>query len=99
MRGLENSADIEKIEAMLFEIRVSFSFIPFKAHHILCTQFVSTVKPPFLLFRNVFRHLVQFPGLLTGRKPAPIFKRDELSLRQASPAHTLQPCFPQKPQG
>jgi hypothetical protein len=48
MRRLENRTDVEKIEAMLFKVRASFSFIPFKAHHILCTHFVSIVKPSLL---------------------------------------------------
>jgi hypothetical protein len=32
MRTLEDHAGIEKIEAVLFEVQLSFSFIPLKAH-------------------------------------------------------------------
>jgi len=32
MRSLKNPDDIEKIEAMLFEISEAFSFVPFKTH-------------------------------------------------------------------
>ncbi len=52
MRRLENRTDVEKIEAMLFEVRASFSFVPLKTHHILCTHFVSTVKPSLLADRQ-----------------------------------------------
>ena len=42
MRSLKNLDDIEKIEAVLFEVSEAFSFVPFKAHaidvHILCLQ-------------------------------------------------------------
>jgi len=33
MRSLEHFADIPKIEAVLFEIGKTFSFVPFKPHN------------------------------------------------------------------
>ncbi len=60
MRRLENCDDIEKIEAVLFQVSPSFSFIPFKAHgiyvHNLCSQSrfspVRKLLSSCLVFRN-----------------------------------------------
>src|SRR3989339_764529 len=42
MRSLKNLTDIEKIEAVLCQVRPSFSFVPLKAHrlyvHNICLQ-------------------------------------------------------------
>jgi hypothetical protein len=76
MRSLENRADIKEIEPMLCEIRGSFLFVPFKAHQILCIQFVFTGKPLLSLCRNVVHRFVQCLGLCKSREPARRLRRD-----------------------
>ena len=47
MWSVEDRVGVKKIEAVLFEIQMTFSFIPLKVHFGLCTLFVSIVKPSF----------------------------------------------------
>jgi len=44
MRPLEDGMGVKKIEAVLFEVQKTFSFIRLKVHFGLCTPFVSIVK-------------------------------------------------------